>query len=557
MSPPSSHPHPTPLHHHWAHITAFKVYQAKLAQQPQEHPDSFTPTITVASGITPSGTVHIGNFREVVSAYFVALALTKLGAKVRFIYSWDSFDSFRKVPANLDSTSAYTAYLGQPICDIPDPKRAALSYAHAHMERFEAELGQCGIHPEFIYQHKMYRSGAYTDLIRTALTHTPQIKTILNAHRKEPLSEHWWPIICYCPDCSKDTVTIEAYHPPNDLRIACSSCSHRSTQSLIDNQGIKLTWRVDWPMRWHYESVDFEPGGKDHSSQGGSFDTAKKIATTLFDQSPPHYLGYDFVMVKHSHAKMSSSSGNVVSLGECLNIYEPEMIHFLFAAQRPNHDFSFGLGEDVLRVYEEYDAAIATIVAPPPEEPKPRKRYHGLKVICELAHAHLLKAHDDPTQLYQDIHALPAFRGLANQLQVMERDIPATITRFYPDQRAGVHARLHSRLTKVLHWLENYADDKFVIRLNTSPPPHPWSAAQLHILHHTATLLERYELSELDSELIHKLIYHEIIHPLDCDPQLVFTTIYQALINQDRGPKLAYFLHTIGSEKALSCLRVP
>ncbi len=53
---------------------------------------------TVASGITPSGTVHIGNFREVISVDLVARALKDSGSQVRFIYSWDNYDDFAKFP---------------------------------------------------------------------------------------------------------------------------------------------------------------------------------------------------------------------------------------------------------------------------------------------------------------------------------------------------------------------------------------------------------------------------------------------------------------------------
>ena len=34
---------------------------------------------TCASGISPSGPVHIGNFRELVTTYFVVKELVKLG----------------------------------------------------------------------------------------------------------------------------------------------------------------------------------------------------------------------------------------------------------------------------------------------------------------------------------------------------------------------------------------------------------------------------------------------------------------------------------------------
>ena len=33
----------------------------------------------------------------------------------------------------------------------------------------------------------------------------------------------------------------------------------------------KLVWKVDWPMRWAYEGVVFEPSGVDHQSPGSSF----------------------------------------------------------------------------------------------------------------------------------------------------------------------------------------------------------------------------------------------------------------------------------------------
>ena len=553
--------HTKPLSNHWADLTAFKIYQSQqLHLDSPEHSPAQTSAATVASGITPSGTVHIGNFREVVTAYFVTLALTKLGVTVRFIYSWDSFDTFRKVPANIKNHQQFQAYLGQPICDIPDPWNEAESYAQGRMIKFEQELSQCGIHPEFIYQHKMYRAGVYTQHIKTALDNTEKIKSILNEHRQTPLPDTWYPLVCYCAECSRDTTQIEAYHPPHELVVACSSCGHRAPYNLTTNQGIKLAWRIDWPMRWYHEKVDFEPGGKDHSSPGGSFETATQIATTVYSHLPPQYLGYDFVMVKYGTAKMSSSTGNIVSLGECLQVYEPAMIHFLFAAQRPNHDFSFGLDEDVLRIYEEYDAAIATVLAPPPTSRKHLKRYHQLTRIFELAHAHLgiTDAADDKSRtILKQLKQLPSFRVLADQLQVMHCNIDATIQRFYPDFLPTALPQLHSRLHKVLYWLQHYADEKFVIKLNTKPSSRNWSPQQQQILHHMIRLLESYEFNNLNCELIHKLIYDQIIHPLAIDPQLAFTTIYQALINKDRGPKLANFLHEIGSKTALKCLKPP
>src|SRR3989338_10698287 len=54
-----------------------------------------------ASGITPSGAVHIGNFREVITTDLVARALKDRKKQIRFIYSWDDYDVFRKIPKNM------------------------------------------------------------------------------------------------------------------------------------------------------------------------------------------------------------------------------------------------------------------------------------------------------------------------------------------------------------------------------------------------------------------------------------------------------------------------
>jgi lysyl-tRNA synthetase class 1 len=60
---------------HWADETAAKVIWEKGEKD----------LYTCASGITPSGTVHIGNFREIISVDLVVRALRYLGKNVQFI----------------------------------------------------------------------------------------------------------------------------------------------------------------------------------------------------------------------------------------------------------------------------------------------------------------------------------------------------------------------------------------------------------------------------------------------------------------------------------------
>src|SRR5690554_5266842 len=68
------------------------------------HPDA--ELYTTAAGISPSGVVHFGNFRDVVTAHLVREALIAKGKRARLIFSWDNFDRFRKVPLGVPESFA-------------------------------------------------------------------------------------------------------------------------------------------------------------------------------------------------------------------------------------------------------------------------------------------------------------------------------------------------------------------------------------------------------------------------------------------------------------------
>ena len=208
---------------------------------------------TCASGITPSGVIHIGNFREVITTDLVVKALENKGKKVRFIYSWDDFDRFRKVPANIPKK--YEKYIGIPLSDIPSPFEKNLSYAQHFEKKFEKELKKVNVDPKFIRQSKMNKQRKYASLIKIVLDKRKEIISILNKYRKEPLAKNWYPIVIYCEKCNKDftkILDVKGY----EISYECS-CGKKSTIDYRKNGVVSVKWRVDWPMRWKYENVDF------------------------------------------------------------------------------------------------------------------------------------------------------------------------------------------------------------------------------------------------------------------------------------------------------------
>ena len=60
----------------------------------------------------------------------------------------------------------------------------------------------------------------------------------------------------------------------------------------------KLGWRVELAARWKASGVTFEPFGKDHTSRGGSTDTADRMASEVFDYPVPGRFEYEWIEIK-------------------------------------------------------------------------------------------------------------------------------------------------------------------------------------------------------------------------------------------------------------------
>ena len=77
------------------------IQQAADAVIGHAHRSGVKP-IVCASGVSPSGPIHLGNLREVMTAHVVAEEIRSRGHDVVHLHSWDDYDRFRKVPAGLD-----------------------------------------------------------------------------------------------------------------------------------------------------------------------------------------------------------------------------------------------------------------------------------------------------------------------------------------------------------------------------------------------------------------------------------------------------------------------
>ncbi|MDR7279692.1 lysine--tRNA ligase [Catenuloplanes atrovinosus] len=363
--------------------------------------------IVCASGLSPSGPIHLGNLREVMTPHLVADEIRRRGRDVVHLISWDDFDRYRKVPrgiAGIDPEDpAWQAHIGKPLTRVPAPPGSAYSSWAEHFKAAMIEsLAELGVEYRGISQTEMYTSGAYRDQVLLAMRERGRIDAILDRYRtkdrdaapkKGPKQQGpkldeadeaaaaeaaegsgaadeddgatatgYYPFKPFCANCGKDFTTVVSYDDEStELTYTCV-CGHTATVLLSEFTDGKLVWKVDWPMRWAYEGVVFEPSGVDHQSPGSSFVVGGQIVAEIFGGERPIGPMYAFVGIS-GQAKMSSSKGGVPTPGDALGIMEPALLRWLYARRRPNQSFKVAFDQEIQRLYDEWDAVEKRIAA--------------------------------------------------------------------------------------------------------------------------------------------------------------------------------------------------
>ena len=496
---------------------------------------------TLSAGITPSGVVHIGNFRELITVDFIKRALIKIGKKVRFIFSWDDYDALRKIPPNLPNRDLLEKYLGKPIVLTPDPFEKETSYARHHEVNMEKSITKVGIFPEFIYQADRYRNAEYAKEIIKAIENRKTIVEILNQYRKEPLSDKWLPVSVFCEKCHSNKTKEIVYKDNGNLFYECLMCSDKKTLNLYKTGAVKLLWRIDWPMRWFVEEVDFEPGGKDHSSLGGSFDTAKSIVSQVYGQKPPVYQMYDFVRIKGKGGKISSSSGDVITLEDVLEVYEPEIVRWIFASYKTNIEFAISFDLDVIKIYEDYDRV--------------ERKYFGVEKVANKQKEQIKRAYE-LAQVKETPHSLPfqaSFRHLTNIIQINGFDREKIISCYISDFKSEQdEIKFRNRLDCGINWINKYAPAEFKFTINQEKinlREFNIDADYLDFIKHFKKLLNQNLKEEETSQRFYNLVKEKGL-----DLKEAFKCLYFCLISKPKGPKLIPFIYNIGVKRVISLL---
>lgn len=523
---------------HWSEIIADRIIK--------RNPDK--EEYVCAAGISPSGSIHIGNFRDIATSYFVVRALIKKGKKAKLLFSWDEFDRMRKVPVNVAAIdSDMEKYIGCPYVDVKNPfDTEEKTYAEYFEHEFERSIVKFGINMDYRHQAEMYRSGKYTEHILHSLKKRGEIFDILASHRTQPVQEGereaYYPVSIYCSECGKDTTKIVSLSDDCTQAEYTCACGHKGSFDFTKDFNCKLAWKIDWPMRWMYEGVDFEPGGKDHASPHGSYDTSKDIAKKIFGYEPPLFQGYEFIGIKGTTGKMSGSSGLNLTPETLLKIYEPEVILWLYSKTEPLKAFDFCFDDGILRQYFEFDKMYTAVKDGTANDAQKEIMYNttvGDRVL----------------------ETVPM--GLLVQLgSVVDFNVPMLETVFEKIGTPYKSEQFGERLDKAKYWLENCAPDQ-VNRLRAGRNWEVYEALNENQKAEIKALFEYISAGGYDLDDLNKKLYAipKEINGEDLDEKALktiqgafFKNVYKLLIDKEKGPRLYLFLFAIDPKRYVGLL---
>ena len=523
---------------HWSEIIADRIIK--------RNPDK--EEYVCAAGISPSGSIHIGNFRDIATSYFVVRALIKKGKKAKLLFSWDEFDRMRKVPVNVAAIdSDMEKYIGCPYVDVKNPfDTEEKTYAEYFEHEFERSIVKFGINMDYRHQAEMYRSGKYTEHILHSLKKRGEIFDILASHRTQPVQEGereaYYPVSIYCSECGKDTTKIVSLSDDCTQAEYTCECGHKGSFDFTKDFNCKLAWKIDWPMRWMYEGVDFEPGGKDHASPHGSYDTSKDIAKKIFGYEPPLFQGYEFIGIKGTTGKMSGSSGLNLTPETLLKIYEPEVILWLYSKTEPLKAFDFCFDDGILRQYFEFD-----------------KMYNAVKDgTANDAQKDIMY---NTTVDDRALETVPM--GLLVQLgSVVDFNVPMLETVFEKIGTPYKSEHFSARLDKAKYWLENCAPDQ-VNRLRAGRNWEVYETLNETQKAEIKALFEYISAGGYDLDELNKKLYAipKEINGGELDEKELktiqgafFKNVYKLLIDKEKGPRLYLFLFAIDPKRYVGLL---
>jgi len=493
----------------------------------------------IATGITPSGPIHVGNMREVLTAELVHRACLDIGLDAELIYVADDADPLRKVYPFLDQDT-YAPYVGHMLAETPAPDGNG-SYAEHFLAPFLAALKELDIRPRVVNNRQSYLDGLHHNATRQLCEGAQAVQEILTDVSGRDVPDGWFPWTVRREDGVLGGVEVTDWSwPVVEYRMPDGTTGVAN----IEKAEGKLPWRLDWPARWGWLDVTFEPCGKDHFSAGSSFDTGRAIAEWL-DQRPPESMMYEWIYLRGEGA-MSSSTGNLVETQELLGFVPPEILRFLVARNRPKRHIDFDLG-DLLSLADEYERTAQRWLAELEAKPDVLPSKGGAKRADEHRRYELSRigeVTESPTAAIGSAHLAMVVQLKPSTEEV--RNALAATHGLDPAELQGMDRRIERMRTYVD---SEHLPEAARLRVRTAGEP-------ISEEHHGVLNTLRHFWSKVDTwdaEILQNTI-SEVSQAANATPKQVYTGAYAALLGRESGPRLGSLAAALGRRVTLNLL---
>jgi lysyl-tRNA synthetase class 1 len=246
---------------------------------------------------------------------------------------------------------------------------------------------------------------------------------------------------------------------------------------------------------------------------------------------------YNFINRTGDTKKMSKSAGDVITAAELLEMLPPEVVWFFVLRYAPDKQLFFDEGPTLMRLVDEFGELLAKADKTPGEQQLLELCLHGI---------------EQPT-----ISRVP-FSMLVASYQAALKDVPRTLEIIGRSEYAEVAQAdaeiIRSELSFIDAWLSKKAPDELKFSLAETVDANQFTDLQKQFMTDLASRIEAAP-DDADGAWFHAAIY-ELKDSSGLQPKELFTTLYQAIIAKDSGPRAGWFLSILPRDWLVQRLRL-
>lgn len=358
--------------------------------------------------------------------------------------------------------------------------------------------------------------------------------------------DNFFPLEVYCEKCKKDfTVTLCYSQETGEITYNCKKCNTTGMYNINKYFYGKLIWKVNWAMRWAFDSVDFEACGENHLTQTGSYSVASKIVKPIFNGRKPYIQEYRFLGAP-GIAKISRAQGEKSLATRYVDLIEPVILRWLFLKNRPEKPFIIDIINGLNKIYSEWDSFLEKIKRGEADE----------------TDNYIFKMCTDENLDYCEIPI--AFRTLSTSISIAGGDTNTALKIILKYLNSDIHPgrfreMLEPRFTCALKWVTKYGNEEEIMFIQKDFNKEIYDSLS-EITKKAISYIEQNLEKGWNEEKLMTIFYAAPRYsrnvPLDSPPddelkkaqQELFTSLYLLLTGKNKGPRLITLFSMLSRE---------